>query len=390
MIHRDLVKIPQRESFFILGPRQTGKSTLIRSWLNKKKYFEVDLLRDTDLRKYSREPDLLIKEVEFQIEEHGIKHIFIDEIQKIPALLNPIQSLIDRHKVQFILSGSSARKLTKMHGNLLGGRAQMIYLFPLTFFELEKHFKFERFLQFGGLAGIIFDSNLVAQKKLQAYVQSYLKEEIAQEGIVRNLLPFSRFLDLAGHTTTQVLNFENIAREAAIPSKTIASYYQILEDTFMGYFLPAWDLSVRKQLSKHSKFYFFDNGITSCLNDNLGRPLSSDLRGAHFEQGLINEIRAVASYLNAEVKLHYWRTQAGSEVDLILSRGGNPFAAIEMKNRKKIVRKDFSGLLSFSEEYPRVKNLFCVSDVSAPYKEGAIQVLPWEYFLKSKLRALIA
>ncbi len=380
-----MVEIPENDSFFLLGPRQTGKSTLIREWLKNKNFYEIDLLNTQNYLKYTSDPQILFSEVQYQIEENKIKHVFIDEIQKVPKLLDVIHSLIEKYKIQFILSGSSARKLKSLHANLLGGRALVLKLFPLIYSEIDKKYDFEKNLKYGTLTGLFFDSENIIQRKLSAYVETYLKEEIMQEGIVRNLAPFSRFLQLAGRTATQLINFENISRESAISGKTISAYYQILEDTFVGYFLPCWDKRVRKQLSKHSKFYFFDNGITTALNDSLTQKLNPEMRGAQFEQMMINEIRAFASYRFAEYQFHFWRTQAGNEVDLILSRGGVPKISIEFKNKKKLSSKDFSGLFSFSDEYPDVKNIFCVADIDAAYKYKNITCLPWREFLSKQL-----
>ncbi len=389
MIVRKMVEIPNRDSFFLLGPRQTGKSTLIRHWLKKKKFFEIDLLNTQLYFKYSTHPQQLHADLTYQIEENSIKHIFIDEIQKIPELLNVVHSLIEKYKVQFILTGSSAKKLKKLHANLLGGRAIVLKLFPLIYAEINDQYEFEEILKYGTLTGLFSDSEKIKQKKLNAYVETYLKEEISQEGFIRNLPVFSRFLKLAGQTFSQLINFENVSRESGINAKTVAAYYQILEDTLIGYYLPCWDRSVRKQLSKHSKFYFFDNGVTTTLNDSLTHKLSPELQGANFEQLMINEIRAVLHYTFSELQLHFWRTQAGNEVDLVLSRGGKPIAAIEFKNKKKLSNTDMSGLNSFSEEYPDVKNIFCIADIDLPYKLKNIKCLPWEVFLKTELLKLV-
>lgn len=382
------VEIPQDHSFFLMGPRQSGKSTLIRNFLSNKKHWEVNLLIQRVFLKFSKDPTLFREEALFQIQENKIKYIFVDEIQKLPSLLDEIHQLIEETNCCFILSGSSARKLKRTHANLLGGRALLLKLYPLTSSELGRHFHLDKALRIGTLAGVYFDKENIQKKKLSTYVETYLKEEIVQEGVVRQLGSFQRFLEVAAQYSGQLLNFENISREAHVPAKTVRGYFDILEETFIGYYLPAWDLSVKKQLAKHSKFYFFDNGVVSALTQSLSSTISPISRGTFFEQWLINEVRANISYSDAEFKLYFWRTQAGNEVDLILAKAGRPKVAIEIKAMKKVGKKELSGLLSFAEEFPECDQLICVCEESTPRVSHKVQILPWSYFLQKKLPRL--
>lgn len=384
-----LVQIPHNTSFFLIGPRQSGKSTLIRDFLKDKNHWEVNLLIQREFLRYSKDPTLFREEALFQIKEEKIKYIFVDEIQKLPPLLDEIHQLIEETNCRFILSGSSVRKLKRTHSNLLAGRALLLNLFPLTYLELGKHFHLEKVLKSGSLAGVYFDSDSIKKKRLRTYVETYLKEEIAEEGLVRSLGPFQRFLDVAAQYAGQILNFENVAREAHVPAKTVRGYFDILEETLIGFYLPAWDLGVKKQLAKHSKFYFFDNGIVSALTQGLSEGFSPFSKGALFEQWLINEIRAQVSYQDAEFKFYFWRTQAGNEVDLIMAKGNSPKVAIEIKAMKKVGKKELSGLLSFSEDHPECTTLICVCDEPVPRISGKVQILPWSFFLQKRLRQLL-
>lgn len=267
MIKRWL-KPPEKASFFLFGPRQTGKSTLIGETL-KDSFWVVDLLLSEPFSKYSKYPGLFRKEALQKIEKENAGTIFVDEIQRVPALLNEIQFLMDKKKIQFILTGSSARKLRKGGANLLGGRAVERFLFPFIFFEIEQGFELEDILRFGSLPSIYGKSCQDKTDLLKAYTEIYLREEIQAEGIVRNLGGFSRFLDIAASQFGELVSFSNIARECQLPTRTVQSYYEILEDTLIGFRLAPWRKSLRKRLSGHPKFYLFDLGVTNAVNRHL-------------------------------------------------------------------------------------------------------------------------
>ncbi len=378
-----------------LGPRQCGKSTLIRHMLSNEKYFEIDLLKSEYFRRYLSSPEQFRKDVEFQINKKEMKYFFIDEIQKIPELTNEIHFLIEKYKsknVHFILSGPSARKLKRGHANLLGGRAVLKKLFSLHSLELKENFDLNTALQFGTLAGIYFEGPDTRIEKLYSYLDLYLKEEIAQEGIVRNLDLFNRFFDIVGIYCAEIINYTNIGRECGVSVKTVQNYFSILNETLLSFELPVWDKSLKRQLSKHSKFYMCDNGITNSILRNLKDNLRPEVRGKMFEQWLINEIRNFSIYAQSDYEFHFWRTERGEfEVDLILSKKSKPLYAIEIKAKKKIVKKDLTSLLEFQKENS-LSTLILLYEGEQAYSEGDILILPyyeiWDELVAKKKRAL--
>lgn len=384
-----LISLNKKNSSLWFGPRQSGKSTLIRNELRTEPHWEVNLLESDTYRKYLVDPAQFRKDAEYQIGQNKIRFIFIDEIQKVPALLDEVHNLIEKYRVICVLSGSSARKLKRQGINLLGGRATLHHLFPLLVDELGTNFDLQTVLQHGTLVGIYFDPPELRVQKLRAYVDTYLKEEIAQEGLVRNLDIFQRFLDVAAAHATEIISYTNIATASATSLKTIKNYFSILYETLIGYELPAWHQSVRRQLSKHPKFYFVDNGITNAITKQLRDPPTLQQRGKWFEQWVINEIRAHASYSGSECSFYFWRTERGEfEVDLVITKKNQPIAAIEIKAKKKLVTTDFSGLRAFKTEYPECQ-LYCVCETSSPYQENSITVFPVLQFLSQRLKTIL-
>ncbi len=383
-----LQSLPKNTSSIWFGPRQSGKSTLIRKALLDEFFFEIDLLKSEYFRRYLSSPEQFRKDVEFQILKNKVKYVFIDEIQKIPELTNEVHFLIEKYKskkVHFILSGSSARKLKRGHANLLGGRAILKKLYPLHSQELKDHFDLATALQFGTLAGIYFEETSLKIEKLYSYLDLYLKEEIAQEGLVRNLDLFNRFFDIVALYCAEIINYTNISRECGVSVKTVQNYFSILNETLLSYELPAWDKSLKKQLSKHPKFYMCDNGITNAILKNLKDELHPEVRGKLFEQWLINEIKNLSVYLQTGHDFHFWRTERGEfEVDLILSKKSKPQYAIEIKAKKKLIKKDLAPLLEFQKENPKAKLLLLYEGEQA-YQEGDITILPYtEVFSKQQ------
>lgn len=379
MIKRWL-KIPGKASFFLFGPRQTGKSTLIGEAL-KHDFWAVNLLLNEPFSRYSKYPELFRKEVQQKIVKDQVKTIFVDEIQRIPALLNEIQFLMDHNKTQFILTGSSARKLRKGGANLLGGRAIERFLFPFIYFEIEQGFELEDILRFGSLPSVYGQGEPEKIDLLKAYTDIYLREEIQAEGIVRNLGGFSRFLDIAASQFSELVSFSNISRECHLPNRTVQSYYEILEDTLIGFRLEPWRKSLRKRLGGHPKFYLFDLGVTNAINRHLGDPPDNILRGRLFEQFIVGETYRLLKYLQSEARIYYWRTNTGAEVDLVIEKQGKICAAFEIKAKKEVGGNDFSGFRSFCADNPGVP-CSIVCEVNEPYQEGTIEVLPWPDFLK--------
>lgn len=379
MIKR-IVDLPRGKSFFLVGPRQTGKSTLIRSLLDAASW-SVDLLQSELFLRYAREPELFRREAEMKITRQRVKTIFIDEVQRLPELLNEVHLLIERHACRFILSGSSARKLRRGSTNLLAGRAVERYLFPFVQAEVSDSFALEDALRFGTLPAIFGKSQSEKIDILGAYANTYLREEIQQEGLVRNLGGFSRFLDVASAQCGELVNFSAFGRECGLPTRTMQAYYEILEDTLIGYRLEPWTRSARKRLVAHQKFYLFDTGVANAVNRRLTAPPDPALRGRLFEQLMVLETYRLRSYLRSEARLFFWRTNAGAEVDLLLEKHGKLVGAFEIKARKHVSGADLSGLRAFREEHPQVPRAI-ICNAAEPYELEGVRVLPWKSYLE--------
>ena len=369
-------QIPEKASCLLLGPRQTGKSTLIGQL---ESLFAIDLLSITTFLKYNQNPDLLFEEIS-ALPSHSHGRIWIDEIQKIPALLDTVHRCIERFpKIRFVLTGSSARKLKRGAANLLGGRAVSLHLYPLTTEELGKDFELERVLRYGSLPRIYSllkeKNERLVQDLLRSYVDTYLSEEIKSEALTRRLDSFQSFLEIAVSQFAEQINFSALAAESHVSQPTIKNYYSILEDTLIGFFLPPYTRSVRKRLSKRHKFYLFDNGITRAILGSVSSPVSSIERGRLFEQWIVQEVRRLNDYYRKDLKMYFWRTNNGAEVDLLLTRGREILLAVECKSTPTITRQDFSGLRSFTEEHRKVRALICAPVDRDRKVEDSIQIV---------------
>ena len=378
-------------SFFLLGRRQTGKSTLIQSRYGSGAW-KIDFLLTDVFFKYSKDPALFRREAEEKIEHEGIQVIFIDEIQRVPVLLNEIHYLIEKYpSCRFILTGSSARKLKRSGADLLAGRAVERHLFPFTFAEIRSDFDLDDALVFGTLPVVFEKTRDEKQDILEAYANIYLKEEIQQEGIVRNLGGFSRFLDVAAAQFGEQVSFSAVGRDCALPVRTVQSYYEILEDTLVGFRLEPWRRSLRKRLSGHPKFYFFDNGVTNAINRQLTGPFDRMLQGRLFEQFIVLETYRHLQYTRSgarEARLFYWRTGHGAEVDLIIEKHKKIKAAIEIKSAATIAGAQLSGLRAFREEYPEVPGMVVCRAENA-YDLDGFHVMGWQKYLR-RLNELVA
>ncbi|MCX6131742.1 MAG: AAA family ATPase, partial [Proteobacteria bacterium] len=271
MLPREL-KLPKNNSFFLFGPRQVGKTSLVRMALGSEKQLHYDLLKSEEYFRLTARPGLLSEEI--AAARANIDFVVIDEIQRVPALLDEVHRLIETPEPPiFVLTGSSARKLKRSGSNMLGGRAWNLKLFPLTHRELGEQFKLSRALSLGTLPKIYLSDDASAHQFLRSYVETYLKEEIEAEALVRSLGVFLRFLSLAAQESGNILNYATLSRDVASSAKTIREYYSILEDTLIGNFLPAFHKSTRKRLASHPKFYLFDTGILRALNRMLTVPL---------------------------------------------------------------------------------------------------------------------
>lgn len=366
----NLSNLLDKKSFFLYGPRGTGKTSLIRSQLTNSALV-IDLLKSDIYLRLSSSPHELEPIIEGSLQKNK-KIIVIDEVQKLPILLDEVHRLIEEKKWTFLLTGSSARKLKRGRANLLGGRARVAELFPLVSAEIP-NFKLDTVLRFGTLPLVYLSE--APEEDLHAYVRNYLYEEIQSEGLVRQLPPFSRFLTSAALNNGQLLNFANVASDSGVSPSTVAEYYQILTDTLIGHLLEPWTKSKKRKAIATAKFYFFDTGVTHALAGTKNLERNSDLYGRSFEQWIGNELRAYLSYLRINEPLNFWRSTHDFEVDYLIG----DHTAIEVKSSKKVSPRDLKGLQKLKEE--RIfKQFFLVSQdpISARY-EG-IECLPWKLF----------
>lgn len=378
MIER-MIDLPGKRSFFLFGPRLTGKSTLLnQEYMNGVGVLYIDLLDTGNLLRYAQDPSAFYREITAVQKESRI--IIIDEIQKIPRLLDEIHRLIEEYPhLQFIMSGSSARKLKKLHANLLAGRALTCKLAPFIFPEL-KEFQLSRALAFGALPPVYLEKDAgIAADILRSYVETYLSEEIKQESLVRNLGAFVKFLPLAGEESGNLLNFSNIGREIGVSYKTVQEYFQILQDTLIVFFLPSFARSKRRSIIRHPKFYFFDTGVLRAIRKELTLELQprTERFGVYFEHFVINELKRYNDYKKLDCSFYFYRTTGGQEVDLIIERPGKKLEAVEIKARDRVDNKDFKGLYSFKRSFPGAR-LSLISMVPRRQVFGDITVLPWE------------
>ena len=374
-----LCRLPARGSCLLLGPRQTGKSTLVKSVLPRRAW-TVDLLQQETFLRYAKEPGAFRREAEARV-RRGVRVIFVDEIQRNPALLDEIHGLIETHRIRFLLTGSSARKLRRGAANLLAGRAATRRLYPLTMSEQGQLLDLDRTLRFGSLPPVVTGGPGAARDLLASYADTYLREEIQAEALVRNLGGFARFLDLVAAENGGIVNYTALGRDAQLTTNTVQEYYQILEDTLVGFRLEPWRHSPRRRLVGHPRFYLFDPGVTNALLRRLGAPLDSVWRGRLFEQWVILECHRMLDYRRAEVRSFYWRTNHGAEVDLLLERHGRLRLAIEIKAKSTVAGADLSGLRSFAEVHPRVRRVV-VAEVPEEYELDGVAILPYRTFFQ--------
>ena len=356
----------KKKSCFLLGPRQTGKSFLIRhDFTNHTLY---NLLDSETFLKLSHSPQKLREEL-----QSGTKLIIIDEIQKIPDLLNEVHLMIEEYGVKFLLTGSSARKLRRGGVNLLGGRALIKNIHPFSYSELKDKFDLLHAVNYGLLPPVFFSDE--PEEELKAYAGTYLKEEIAQEGLTRNVPAFSRFLEVAALCNGKLINYTNISNDAQVARSTVQEYFQILKDTLIAYEVTPWKKSKKRKPISTSKLYFFDVGVCRSLQNRSKTKIGSPEFGEGFESFMFHEIKTYSDYNNCG-EVNYWRSQSGFEVDFILQD-----TAIEVKASKTIGKHDLKGLMALSEE-EKIKNyiLVCLEDKERTI--GKIKILPWEKFLK--------
>jgi predicted AAA+ superfamily ATPase len=359
----------EKKSHFLFGPRQTGKSFLIKHELPQD-WKLYNLLDNEVFVALSRRPSLIRKEL-----SQNDRFIIIDEIQKLPQLLDEVHLMIEENNINFLLTGSSARKLRRGGVNLLGGRARNLSLHPFCYLEL-KPFGFDLFrtINYGLLPSIYLSDEPLTD--LRAYIGNYLQQEVIAEGLTRNVPAFSRFLEVAALCSGNMINMTKIASDAQVARTTVHEYFKILEDTLLAHTLPAWKETKKRKPISTSKFYFFDLGVVNVLrNQGEIKPRSPDF-GEAFETFIFHELKAYTDYSGSQ-ELAYWRSTSNYEVDFIL----NNQTAIEVKGKETISNADLKGLRALMEE-KLVKNYVVVSMVQRAYKEKDIQILPWQNFLE--------
>ena len=366
----DLSSLSEQKSLFLFGPRSTGKSTLIRQQFPEHRI--INLLKTSTFVHLSHDPDHLESMINAMPDPE--KPVIIDEIQKIPQLLDEIHNLIETRQIRFILTGSSARKLRSGGVNLLAGRAWQVNLHPLCSAELGT-IELEKYLLYGGLPQVITSNDPV--EELDAYINTYLKEEITAEALVQNLVHFSSFLKIAAVSNTQQINFANISRDTGVPATSVRAWFDILRDSFIAFLLEPWRSPGRKSVAT-AKLYFFDIGVANFLAGFHAIPRNSAEFGIAFEHFIAMELRAYQSYYRIKEPLHYWRTRDGLEVDFILGMK----LAIEVKASNRITSRDLRGLRAISEESTFEKRIVVCMEENDRITEDGILVQHWASFLK--------
>lgn len=362
------------ETFFLWGARQTGKSTLLRH--SYPDVLWIDLLKAEEFRRYLGHPEWLRQEITQAAPPADF--VVIDEVQKIPALLDEVHWLHENRNIQFGLCGSSARKVKRGQANLLGGRALRYELLGLTSSELGADWDLNRMLNHGYLPRIYLSSQ--PQRLLNSYVADYLKEEVAAEGLVRNLPVYSNFLNMAALSDAEVVNFSTIARDCGVSSQTIKQYFQILEDTLLGNWLPAYRKRPKRRVAVSPKFYFSDIGVVNFLAKRGKLEPGSELYGKAFENWCFHELRAYNIYHDLFADLSYWRLSGGTEVDFIINTMA---VAIEVKASPKILSRHLKGLRALEEDYPYIQRRMVVCLENKPrITNDGIEILPAKTFAK--------
>lgn len=383
------LKFPERQSFFVFGARGVGKSTLIQQTYANQEYWLVDLLDQRSERKYMHDPSILADEVR-SLSEH-VKIIVIDEIQKIPSLLDVVHQLIESTDKQFVLTGSSARKLKHGHANLLAGRAFVRYMFPFSFLELEGDFELSKALQFGMLPKVwSFKNPEDCTDFLRAYAHVYLKEEVWGEHLIRKLEPFQYFLETAAQSNGQVINYAKMSRDSGVDAKTIAEYYSILDDTMLGFHLPAYRRSFRKRLAEKPKFYFFDTGVNRALARCVEVPVSEGTYeyGKLFEQFVLLEAIKLAKFYFPDFRFSHLRAHDGLEIDLVVERPGQPILMLEIKSDRTIKDEHLRHLQQVKVELGGEVECVCFSNIDQARLVNRVRVCHWKeglirYFTKA-------
>ena len=376
MFKRSLtINLPKGKSAFLWGARKTGKSTYLK--LKFPKSIRYDFLKTDTYFSLSKQPSLLREHLLSETNKEKLKFpIIIDEVQKIPPILDEVHWLIENKGLSFILCGSSARKLKRGHANLLGGRAWRFEMFPLTSKEIG-NIDLLKALNSGSIPTHYQEKQY--RKSLKSYVQDYLKEEIMEEGLTRNVPAFARFLDSLGYSHGELTNFSNIARDCGVDSKTVREYYQILVDTLLGTFIEPFEKRTSRQtIRSTSKFYLFDVGIAGILSKRVIQEERGILFGRAFEHFILMELLAHRAYTELDYNIKFWRTKTGLEVDFILGEGA---IALEVKGTNRVDKTELKSIKTFKDEYNPRKSII-VSNENTPRLCEGIEILPWRNFLE--------
>lgn len=376
------IKPSESSSFLLLGPRGTGKSTLLRERFAGRRTIWVDLLDPDMEHRLSLQPAALR---ELIAATPAVEWVVIDEIQKVPALLDVVHGCIEGplgkdRGVRFAMTGSSARRLKRGAVNLLAGRAFVYHLFPLTARELGPAFDLLQCLRFGALpATLAFAADADRAEFLRAYARTYLKEEVWNEQLIRRLDPFRRFLEVAAQCNGEILNLSNIARDVGVDHKTVGSYFEILEDTLLGFMLEPWHASVRKRQRQAPKFWWFDAGVARALAGTLTVDIvpRSGGFGRAFEHFVITEFIRAADYARSDFRFFYLRTKDDAEIDLIVERPGRPPALVEIKSTDRVEARHIRDLQRFLPDFPNATAL-CLSRDPLRRQIGDVLALPWQ------------
>ena len=370
----DLEQVLLHKACFLFGPRQTGKTWIIKNRLSNYKYF--NLLDTKTYTQFAYAPHILQELVTSQDSV-----VIIDEVQRLPILLNEVQILIEEKNIHFLLTGSSSRKLKRKGINLLGGRARIRNLHPFIYTELIDYFDLDKALEIGLVPSIYFSD--APYEDLESYIGTYLQEEIAAEALVRNIPAFSRFLTIAALSNSQIINYTNIANDSQVPSSTIQEYFQILRDTLIGSDLPVWKKSLKRKPISTSKFYFFDIGIARYLQRRRNLSSGTVEHGEAFETYIHHELKSYIDYTK-QGDLCFWRSTSGQEVDFIL----NDSTAIEVKSKMTIAPKDLKGLRTLKEEELLKQYLIVYPGSDERVTEDGISIVPYSTFIKRLWKGL--
>jgi len=371
------LSLPQGQSAFLWGPRKTGKTSYLKNHFPESILF--DFLKTDLFFEISKNPSLLRERLLAKDDKILKQPIILDEVQKVPQVLDEVHWMIENKGFRFILCGSSARKLKRGHVNLLGGRAWRYEMFPLVTAELES-IDLLHILNHGMVPAHYLQNEEDFRRSLKAYIQDYLKEEIFAEGLTRSIPAFSRFFDAFSYSHGELTNYSNIARDCGIDSKTVKEYYQILVDTLLAVRVePFKKRQARNIITKAPKYYLFDVGIANYLRKQTIEEEKGIEFGKSLEHFILMEILAYRSYSEKDFEINFWRTKTGMEIDFILAEGE---VAIEVKGTNRIDLRDFRTLSKFSEEYSP-KRIIIVCNEKKKRVHGKIEVAPWSIFLRN-------